>query len=78
MFSLGGGIDDVDGADLAGVADARVRNAVAFGAALYEISPGVKFGLELSRWATDYTNVSAGADASPSDIRLQWSIQGSF
>ncbi len=77
-LSIGGGIDDVDGADLAGVADARVRNAVAFGAALYEISPGVKFGLELSRWATDYTNVSAGADASPSDIRLQWSIQGSF
>ena len=78
LLSLGASIDDVDAADLAGVADARERNAVAFGAGRYEISPGVYIELGLSRWMTDYTNASAGRDASPADTRAQWSVQGNF
>ena len=78
LLSLGASIDDVDAADLAAVPDARERNAVAFGAARYEISPGVLIELELSRWMTDYANASAGRDASPANTRLQWSVQGNF
>ena len=77
-LSVGGAVEDVEDADLGAAADARSRNAVLFANGLYEIAPGVKLGLEVSNWTTEYVNVSAGNGASPSDTRLQWTVQGSF
>ena len=77
-FSLGGGVDDVKDADLGDASDARSSNAVLFANGLYEVVPRVKLGLEVSRWTTQYLNVSEGYKASPSDLRLQWAVQGNF
>ncbi|MBT4611434.1 MAG: hypothetical protein HOM68_18735 [Gemmatimonadetes bacterium] len=77
--SIGGGRDDVDEADLgAEQQGVRERNQVAFAAVLRQITPEVTVGFELSHWATRYSNPALGSEAEPTDLRLQWSIQGNF
>ncbi len=73
-FSAGGGRDQVRKRDLSAVAQARAANTFVFANAQYELLPGYRLGLEVSRWKTDYLNPEATAR----DTRLQWSIQGSF
>jgi|SaaInl4_150m_RNA_FD_contig_31_1520276_length_3142_multi_5_in_0_out_0_3 hypothetical protein len=81
-LSLGAGIDDVDDEDLTKAElnrpDVRVRNQVAFVTGFYQLSPEVSLGLELSRWATEYANVTPGNDPEPVSLRLQWSMQANF
>ena len=77
-FSAGGGADVVDEARLGGVSDARAHNSVVFANGLYEVVPGVKLGFEWSKWTTKYVNVSPGSKRTPSDLRLQWAVQGNF
>ena len=80
-LSFGGGLDDLRNEDLTYLVDAqdaRSRNAFLFGNLLYEVRAGLKIGFELSGWTTDYTNVTAGNDPTPTDIRLQWSVQSHF
>lgn len=55
---------------------ARSGNRVVFGNAQYELGPGVKAGVELSCWVTEYPNALAGFERKPSDLRLQMAIQG--
>jgi hypothetical protein len=73
-LSAGGGTDRVRRADLALVNQARARNTFVFANAQYELVPGYRLGLELSRWKTTYLN----PNASQRDTRLQWSMQGNF
>jgi hypothetical protein len=73
-FSAGGGLDQVRKTDLALVNQARAANAFLFANAQYELVPGYKLGLELSRWQTEYLH----PDATHRDTRLQWSMQGNF
>lgn len=73
-LSAGGGLDQVRHADLEGLSQARAANAFFFANAQYELVPGYKLGLELSRWKTEYLNPGTTYH----DTRLQWSMQGSF
>jgi hypothetical protein len=79
-FSLGGGIDDVTNSDdaFSGTANARHSNAFLFGNGVYEVQPGVKLGMEISGWRTKYANATPGTDPTAKDVRLQWTVQGSF
>lgn len=89
-ITLGASLDDVDREDLtephtledgsveAAGTDVRVRNQVAWVGGLYKLTPEVVLGLELSRWATEYANLSPGREREPSDLRLQWSLQANF
>ena len=77
-LSLGGSVDRVDEADVLGADGARSGNQVLFGNAQYELGPGVKAGIELSYWVTEYPNALAGLAREPSDLRLQLAIQGGF
>ena len=80
-LSVGYGIDDLTDEQATSVADqanSRNRNQVIFANATYEITRGVTTGLECSRWATRYMNVSEPASAEPVDYRVQWSIQTGF
>lgn len=73
-LSAGGGTDRVRRGDLATVAQSRSRNTVLFANTQYELVPGYRLGLELSRWQTKHLN----PDLEARDTRLQWSMQGSF
>jgi hypothetical protein len=73
-LSAGGGLDRVDHGDLEGVNQARAANGFLFANAQYELVPGYKLGLEVSRWKTEYLN----PETPQRDTRLQWSVQGSF
>lgn len=80
-FSIGYGIDDLANertTTLADQPDTRSRNQVVFVNATTEIVTGVTTGLEVSRWATRYINVSETADPEPVNYRLQWSLQTGF
>mgnify|MGYP002637521617 FL=1 len=81
-LSLGAGMDDVDDKDLTRAEldrpDVRVRNQVAFATAFYKLTPEMTLGVELSRWATRYANVTPGNDPKPDNLRLQWSMQANF
>jgi hypothetical protein len=89
-FTVGGGVDDVDDEDLTEPrrqqdgtmaspgSDLRVGNQVAWIGGLYRLTPEVTLGLELSRWATRYTNLTPGMEAEPVNLRLQWSLQANF
>ncbi len=73
-LSAGGGLDQVRQSDLAQVNQVRATNAFVFANAQYELVPGYKLGLELSRWKTEYLN----PETAQRNTRLQWSMQGNF
>jgi len=77
-LSVGGGLDRVDEADVMGTDGARSSNSVVFGNVQHEFSPGVKAGVELSYWVTEYPNALAGFEREPGNLRLQLAIQGGF
>lgn len=80
-LSIGGGVDQLlneEDTSVAGTPNARVKNAQMFGNAVYTVYPGVNIGAEVSAWTTDYINLDAGMDASPTNVRLQLAIQSHF
>ena len=79
-LSLGGGMDDLTNEDdiYGAAADVRIRNTFGFANLLYALRPGVKTGVEVSGWITKYLSPSAGFDESPTDMRVQWTLQGGF
>ncbi|MBT4501235.1 MAG: hypothetical protein HOC74_26125 [Gemmatimonadetes bacterium] len=76
-LSLGGSLDSVDEDDLAGEG-ARSSNLVIFGNAQYHLGSGVKTGIELSHWTTEFPHAPAGMESKPTSLRLQFSVLGSF
>lgn len=77
-LTTGGGLDDVDAGDVATLADARVRNQVAWLGGLWRLTPEVTVGLEVSRWATRYANRSPGTQTEPASRRLHGTLQADF
>lgn len=75
-LSLGAGMDQVDKKDLG--AASRKANSVVFGNAQYGLGSGASVGVEVARWATEYHLPAAGNATTPSDLRVQLSVQGSF
>lgn len=55
-LSLGGGIDDPEDSDLAN--GARSENRTLFASYVNQITPNFIFGLQLSKWDTEYRNAS--------------------
>jgi len=76
-LSLGGAYDSVDEDDLAG-AGARSANQVIFANAQKTIGSGVKAGVEVSYWATEYPNAPVGTEGEPANLRVQFAITGSI
>jgi len=64
QFNLGAGIDDPDDADLNGstnpAADARTKNTLVFGNALYSLNAQVQLAFELSWLRTNYKLLAPG------------------
>jgi hypothetical protein len=77
-LSMGAGLDRVEEKDLGGRAGARAGNSVAFLNGAYEVHPGVRLGLELSRWITEYANPGPDQERRPEVVRLQGTVQGNF
>lgn len=76
-LSLGGSYDSVDVDDLTG-AGARSANQVVFANAQKAIGSGVKAGLEVSYWTTEYPNAPAGTEGEPANLRVQFAITGTI
>lgn len=74
--SLGAGLDTVEEDDLA--AGGRTSNMVIFANAQRAIASGVKAGLEASYWTTEYAHGEPGMEDEPTDLRIQFAVQGSF
>ncbi len=79
-LSVGGGADDVRNAEaeLAGLPNARSAIAFLFGNGIHEVRPGIKLGVEISGWRTRYANPGPGISSTARDLRLQWTMQGTF
>ena len=77
-LSLGAGLDTVDEDDLIGVAGARSSDLIIFGNLQRVLAPGVKGGVEIAWLTTDYPNAGVGRESKPTDLRLQFSVIGSF
>lgn len=76
-LSLGAALDSVDEDDLADVG-ARSGNKVIFVNAQYSLGSGIKAGIEVSHWTTEFPNAPAGMEGEPTNLRLQFSVTGSL
>ena len=70
-IGVGAGLDDPDDEMLA--SGARARNLATWANAVWELWPGLKVGVELSSWQTDYVDLEDG-----SSLRAQSSLIYSF